>query len=379
MIFDPILKNIQKVWPEDRIEKSKERLLKIWNKKLPGDRIPFVFERVPDGNGVNIEILEAYGYSMDVNLYFNLCQLEKRAVLDDDYIPSLYAGYRQNMIPSGFGAEEIIKSNATQYWSEPFIRKPVDVYKLGEFSLNKKNSTIKLLLDNMKYFRKMTKGLLPLHLIDSQDAMANASTLVEVNDYFLALTTHPSEIHELHKICNNAIIKFVNAQIEISEGDYIPMNTFWFGWIPKGAGISLSIDLLAMISPKNVVEFVLPYLNEISNYYNGVLIHSCGRWSHNMEMIKRTQNLKGIDFGVTETGIGDAWRIFGSSITYALHNSYVAVAPYKVQTQEKYIESIATFIKENNIPSQVQIFMPPEYDLKQALELNKLALKHFSF
>ena len=31
MSFDSILKNIQKVWPEDRIEKSKERLLKIWN------------------------------------------------------------------------------------------------------------------------------------------------------------------------------------------------------------------------------------------------------------------------------------------------------------------------------------------------------------
>jgi hypothetical protein len=379
MSFDSMLENIKKAWPEERVEKSRERLLKIWNKKLPQDRIPFVFERIPDENGVNVEILEAYGYSMDVNLYFNLLQLEKRAILEDDYIPSLYAGYRQSMIPSAFGAEELIKANATQYWSEPIIKSPQDVFKLGEFFLERKDSTAKLLLENMKYFRKMTKGALPLHLVDSQDSMANASTLMDTNDYFIGLTTNPAEMHELHRLCNYAIKKFINAQIEICEGDYIPMNTFWFGWVPKGEGISLSIDLLAMVSPKNVEEFVLPYLNEISNYYNGVLIHSCGKWPQNMEVIKRTDKLRGIDFGVTETDPREALRIFGHSIIYNLHNSYVAVEPSKVQNQEKYIEGIAKFIKENNIPAQVQIFMPPGYDMKQALELNKLALEHFSF
>ncbi|MCL5072653.1 MAG: hypothetical protein M1308_17435 [Actinobacteria bacterium] len=379
MSFDLMLHNIEKVWPEDRIAKSKRRLLQVWNKKLPGDRIPFVFERIPDENGVNTEILEAYGYSMDVNLYFQLYQLEKRAMLDDDYIPSLYAGYRQSMIPSGFGAEETIKANATQYWSNPILKKPEDICKLEKFSSCRKNSTISLLFENMKYFRKMTKGLLPLHIVDPQDAMANASTLMDVNDYFVALYTHPEEIHYLHEICNRAIIEFVNGQIEIAEGDYIPMNTFWFAWIPKGEGIGLSIDLLSMVAPDNVEEFVLPYLNKISNYYNGVLLHSCGKWNHNMESIKKTEKLKGIDFGVTETRIEDAYKIFGSSICYALHNSYVAVHPLKVQNQEKYIENVAEFIKKNNLPAQVQIFMPLNYNLKQAMELNKLALKHFTF
>lgn len=374
-----MIENIKKAWPEERVDRSKKRLLKVWKKKLPGDRIPFVFERIPDENGVNVEILEAFGYSMDVNLYFNLCQLEKRAVFEDDYIPSLYPGYRQSMIPSGFGAEEAIKANATQYWCEPLIKKPEDVYKLKEFSVNRKYSTVRLLLENMKYFRKMMKGMLPLHLVDSQDSMANASTIMDTNAYFTGLYTNPGEMHELHRICNNAIKKFVDAQIEISEGDYVPMNTFWFGWIPKGEGISLSIDLLAMVSPGNVEEFVLPYLNEISEYYNGMIVHSCGRWQQNMGVIKKTAKLRGIDFGVTETDPNGAFGIFGNSVAYNFHNSYVAVPPFKLKSQEEYIKEIAGFIKEKNIPAQVQIFMPPGYNLKQALELNRLALKHFSF
>lgn len=379
MSFRYMVEKIKKVWSENRIEKSKERLITVWNRKLPKDRIPFVFERIPDENGVNIEILEAYGYSKDVNLYFQLYQLEKRALFNDDYIPSLYVGYRQNMIPSGFGADEIIKANGTQYWSVPIIKNPEDVYVLEEFSLNRKDSTIWLMLENMKYFRKMTENTLPIHIVDSQDSMANASTLMDVNDYLLALSTHSKEIHYLHEICNDAIIKFINAQIEITEGDYIPMNTFWFGWIPKGEGISVSIDILPMIGSNIVEEFVLPYLNRISNYYSGTMIHSCGKWDHNMEVIKKIEKLKGINFGVTETDIDKVFNIYKNSVSYALHNSYVAVKPLKIQSQEEYIEKIAKIIKEKNIPAQVQIFMPTNYNLEQALELNKLALKHFSF
>ncbi len=379
MGFDDLLKEVLLAWPQSRIEKSKERLLKIWDKKIPADRIPFVFERIPDENGVNLDILESFGYSVDVSLYFQLCQLKKRALFDDDYIPSLYAGYRQNMIPSGFGGQEIIKANATQYWPKPVLKKPEEVYDLPEFSLIDKNSTIFILLENMKFFRKETLGTLPLHIVDPQDAMANASTLLDINDYFAALYSNPDEIHFLHKLCNEAIKKFIDCQIEISEDDYVPINTFWFAWMPKAKGISLSIDVLAMVSPDTVEKFVLPYLNEISDYYGGVVVHSCGNWVHNLEMIKKTSNLVGIDFGVTETDVGSAIKVFGREVTYMLHNSYVAVNPLIVQSQEKYIEAIADAIKENNIAAQVQLFMPPGYSLSDALELNEIALKHFTF
>jgi hypothetical protein len=378
--FDDMLQRIKEAWPQERVELSKKRIRSVWNRKLPGDRIPFVFERIPDENGVNVEILESFGYSKDVNLYFQLYQLEKRAMLNDDYIPSLYAGYRQNMIPSGFGAAEIIKQNATQYWSKPLIKIIEDISQLPEFRIDRKDSTLSLLLENIKYFRQQTRGYLPIHLSDSQDAMANASTLMDVNDYFLAMYSNPSQVHALHKLCNNAIIQFIDAQIEAAQGDYIGMNTFWFNWIPPEEGLSLSIDLLAMVSPENVKEFVLPYLDVLAGRYKKILLHSCGNWTHNMDAVKRAKGLKGIDFGVTESSLEEAIEIFGkNSVMFALHNSYVAVYPLKVQSQEEYIKKIAVAIKKYNIPAVVQIFMPPEYTLRQAIKLNELALKSFTF
>jgi len=379
MFFNDLLSEIVSLWPQDRIERSKARLLKVWDKKMPGDRIPFVIERIPDENGVNIDILESFGYSADVSLYFQLCQLKKRSLFDDDYIPSLYDGYRHNIIPSGFGAVEEIKTNATQYWSKPLLKEPMNVYDLPEFSFTMKDSTIYRLLENMKFFRKETCGRLPLHLVDPQDAMANASTMMDLNDYFIALYSNPVEIHFLHRRCNDAIKKFVNVQMEITEGDYIPINTFWFSWMPQEKGISLSIDVLAMVNPSNVKDFITPYLDEISSYYGGIVVHSCGNWVHNLEAIKKTANLEGIDFGVTETDTAEAIKVFGKDVTYLFHNSFVAASPFSVQSQEKYIEAIADIIKENNIAAQVQIFMPNGYSTAEALELNKIAIKNFTF
>ncbi len=37
MVSNKTMESIKKNWPQDRIERSKERLLSVWNKKIPDD------------------------------------------------------------------------------------------------------------------------------------------------------------------------------------------------------------------------------------------------------------------------------------------------------------------------------------------------------
>lgn len=376
MNFEKMVNDIYTLYSQKRIERSMKRLTKVWNKEFPSDRIPFTFYRIPDSSNVNVDKLEAFGYSHEENLYYQLLQLKERAVLEDDFIPSLYPGYRQNMIPSAFGAPEEIEDN--QYWSIPIIKSPEDVYNLGEPDFLREGSTSRLLMENIRYFRKKTNGMLPIHTVDSQEAVANGSTLMDVNEYLMALYTNPEEMHFLNSKCTEAVIKFIDMQIEFTENNYIPMNTHPFGWIPKGEGVSLSLDLLALISPSQVEEFVIPYLNRISNHFNGVLVHSCGRWDFNLEAIKKTEKLRGINIGFTETDLETAFKVFGDSIEYALHNSFVSVPPLSVESQEDFIKKVSRIIKDNKIPAQVHIFTPADYTFEQVLDLNKLAIRYFS-
>lgn len=375
--FDKLINEIKTNFNEKRLNESRNRLEKVWKLEIPEDRIPFVFSKIPDGSGVNDDRLYETGYDFEQYLYYQLYQIQERAVLNDDYIPSFFPGLRQSAIPSAFGANE--EKQGEHFWSRPIIKKPQDVYKLEEPNFNKKGSPAWRILENIKYCRKMTRGNLPIHMSDMQGPMACASTLWDINDYLIAMYSSPDEVHHLHKTLTKAFIEFIDLQVEASEGDFIPIHAMPFAWMPKEKGISLSNDLLAMVTPKQLEEFSNPYDNQISSYYKGILVHSCGKFNHNLDVLKKVNNLRAVNFGTTETDINDIIKVFGNSILYVPHSTEVASPPLKIQSQEDFIKRISKIIKENNISSQVLILTPAKYSLNQVLELNKIALKEFKY
>ena len=58
---------------------------------------------------------------------------------------------------------------------------------------------------------------------------------------------------------------------------------------------------LAVLSPKLYREFALPYVNEVSEEFGGVFIHSCGNILHQLDNLAQVHNLRGLNFGVSET------------------------------------------------------------------------------
>ncbi len=377
MNFTKLVENIKKKFSEDRIIETKNRLKTVWRLEIPDDRVPFVFSKVPDDSGVNDERLNETSYNPEQLLYYQLYQLEKRSILTDDFIPSLFPGLRQAALPSSFGAVE--EKQGEHYWSRPIIKKPEDVYKLAEPNFHKKDSASWRILENIKYFRKMTKGGLPVHMCDMQGPMAAASTMWDVNDYLVAMYENPDEVHFLNNILMKAFIKFIDLQIEAAEGDFIPIHAMPFSWIPKERGVSLSNDLLAVVSPEQLEEFSNPYDNQISDYYKGILIHSCGSFKHNLNVLKKVKGLAAINFGSSETDINDIIITFKDSILYEPHLTEIAFPPLKVETQEDYIKRISKIIKENNLAAQVVVIIPSGYPLVQILELNNLALQEFAY
>jgi len=377
MNFDSLIESIKKKFNDERLNRSRKRLEKVWNFETPEDRIPFVLSKVPDGSGVNDDRLYESGYDLEEYLYYQLYQIQERAVLDDDYIPAFFPGLRQSAIPSAFGAVE--RKEGEHFWSKPIIKKPQDVYNLGDPDFNRKGSAPLRLLENIKYCRKMTKGNLPIHMSDMQGPMAAASTMWDVNDYLVAMYTNPEEVHYLHSVLTKAFIQFMDLQIEASEGDFIPIHALPFAWMPKEKGMSLSNDLLAVVGPKQLEEFSIPYDNQISNYYGGILIHSCGKFNQNLYALKKVKGLAAINFGATETDIGDIIEVFGGSILYIPHSAPVAAKPMSVEKQEDYIKRISKIIKDNNLPSQVLIMTPAEYSMEEVLKLSMSAIKEFSY
>jgi hypothetical protein len=82
-------------------------------------------------------------------------------------------------------------------------------------------------------------------------------------------------------------------------------------WIPDGFGISVSNDACVMISAGEHDEFCLPYLNQISDAFGGIYIHSCGNWLHQIPSFEKVRGLRGLEFGASETPFARVAEYFG--------------------------------------------------------------------
>jgi len=68
----------------------------------------------------------------------------------------------------------------------------------------------------------------------------------------------------------------------------------YFGRLHKGA-IAIRDDSCMNLSPSIYEEFVFPFDQELLSYFNGGLIHFCGRGDHFIRKMSETKHLYGID------------------------------------------------------------------------------------
>ena len=164
---------IKALFSEERIAESRARLEAVWNLEFPeacpeqgrGDRIPFVFSSFPFPSQFHGLLMDFAGYDAAVTLAYQLEGIKARAVLNDDYIPSLYPGCRQGTIPTAFGCEEFVRQG--QFYTKPIVRDIKDIYNLKKPDLAKKGFT-SVILERIRYFRNQTQGQLPIHICDMQ-------------------------------------------------------------------------------------------------------------------------------------------------------------------------------------------------------------------
>ncbi|HIQ04832.1 MAG TPA: hypothetical protein EYH31_03950, partial [Anaerolineae bacterium] len=128
-------------------------------------------------------------------------------------------------------------------------------------------------------------------------------------DFLVAMYTNPQEVHHLMEMVTELIIEFIKAQRTLVT-DFIPCH-YPPIYMPDGLGVAISDDALAVLSPGLYEEFGLPYVNRIAEAFNGVFIHSCGNFVHNLHNLTRVTKLRGLDFAAGETPFEAVAERFG--------------------------------------------------------------------
>ena len=201
----------------------------------------------------------------------------------DDFIARLQPQLGIGVFASAFGAE-------VSYWDDqlpmthPVIRPGESAGKVYDFTPPAVDAgQLGNILEYAAYFCKATGQKYPIAMTDLQGPLDTAYLIWNTNDFMIAMLEHPAEVHHLMRMVTDLIIQFTKEFMK--QVDWFLPAHYPPVYLPDGKGIAISEDVLALLSPRLYKEFSLPYLNELSEEFGGIIIHSCGNIEHQMDVL----------------------------------------------------------------------------------------------
>ena len=289
-----------------------ERLWHLDNDERPGFLIGYTGPDVVGGEPIQSALFSTEGAEtvkerlLDPDKYLaaQLREIEGQSRLPGDFVPALCPSLGVVAIPSAFGCELL--------WSErdfpavkPLIEdQPEKVFELEAPGV--KDGVLGRILEYARHFREATGGRFPIRLTDIQGPLDSAALIWGHNEFMLALHTHPEEVHHLLRMVTDLTRDFALAMAGEAGKGFVP--SLFQPWMPGNLGLSVSNDECVMISREMHDTFSVPYLNQLSEAFGGLYVHSCGNWLHQIPSLEKVHNLRGVEFGASETpfkGVAD--------------------------------------------------------------------------
>ncbi len=319
-----------------RIAESKAFLTRLWrleNDERPGFMIGYVGPRVKggvssenvlfvrDGEGTYRDRLLDPEKYLQTQVQVCLKMLANRG----DFVPVISPMIGIVAIPSAYGCP-------VQWWEDDLPAVRPAIHSLDEIGALQKPpltaGVMGMALDYTRHWLERTRGAFPIGPVDCQSPLDLAALVLGHNNYLQALYTHPAEIKRLLQSLTETQIEFITGQrrlVQQYNAEFTP--SYAYPWLPDGYGINIAHDENVMISADMHDEFALPYLNQISEAFNGIFIHSCGRFAHQLKSFAKVHLLRGLEFGASEAPYRPVMDAFNGkvvlSVRIGLHQDIV--------------------------------------------------------
>ncbi len=246
----------------------------------------------------------------------------------DDFVLHLQPQMGVGVFASAFGCEVEFPPDQMP-WSHPVIKAGEPAKRVYELEPpDVRSGLLGEILDYAEYFDRKAEGKYPIAVTDLQGPMDTAYLVWDSCEFMVAMYEHPKEVHHLMRLCTDLVIKFTK-EMRSKVREFVPAH-FPPVYIPDGMGIAISEDALAVLSSHLYEEFSLPYINELSEEFGGIIIHSCGNFEHQLDVLTKVHNLRAINFGVSETRFEAVWEKLGGKTAIIPHcTAEIIVAKFK--------------------------------------------------
>ena len=222
-----------------------------------------------------------------------LC-FEQLSSIEDDFVPYLLPWFGTGVLASALGAqvEFAPKADPAVNPRRFALQVPEDIRRL-RMPDPERDGLMPKVLSFIRHMRR--HSLLPVGITDCQGPLATATQLAGYDKLFFWMYDHPGLVHELMEKIAEALILWVRRQ-KVESGE--PLEEC-FGdqliYTGKHAGVWLSDDDAAMLSPALYREFVVPYNSKVLRAFGRGILHYCGNANHQIDNFLATEGLIGIN------------------------------------------------------------------------------------
>jgi hypothetical protein len=298
------------VGKSDRAMHAREFLHQMWlreNHRRPGFMFGFVGPNVKGGSPIRSALFtpEGIGTVRDrlrdprAFLRAQLEEVQGQLSLPGDVVPSVCPAFGVVGIPSAFGCEVV-------WWEDnlPAVKPLAAIHPdelMGATKPSVRDGELGRVLDFTEKFIVQTEGRVPIRLTDIQGPLDSAALIVGHTEFLALMMTDPDAAHHLLRTVTDLAIDLVKAQRDIVKRhgvEFVP--SMFQPWVPDGTGVSVSNDECVMISAAMHDTFSVPYINILSEEFGGVMVHSCGDWTHQFVSLDNVRELRGLEFGASE-------------------------------------------------------------------------------
>jgi len=280
-------------------EEKKERIEAVWRLEDTGE-VPFTVEIGPFHGAT-----KAYFDDAAAEVKWSEELHRNREGVYDYGLPNIKPNQGIGIIAAAFGCEYTVNDEADP-WIKAIIREEnaEDVHKL-EIPNAEKNPMFQKAWKRIDDLQKLSS--MPLRMVNVPSPLVTASMIWDYTSFIEALLIFPDEVHVLLDKVTEATIIYVKEQFRRIKNLY-SVGHESICPVPRFAGVRVSDDTAALLSPDLYREFGVKYNNRLSKEFGGIVVHSCGDTHHVAPAMMEIEGLKGLDFTIPQVNEWEALR-----------------------------------------------------------------------
>ena len=352
---------------EDRADKAEKTLTGAF---LCEKNMCAVVEVLGGGNEVTPQkIIEDVGFAFEtVYMPALSCQLE----VDADYVPDIDVFHGIILLATAFGCDVEFEANG---WPRalPLLKSIQDVDYLKKPDLTKSYWVCRY-FDQVRWLQDKTRHRIPIKKMDMQSPFTTATFLRPYADLLLDLIDFPDQVRKLLDIITEISIEFLQLQDEVFTCPASPGRNF--PCVRKNIGICIADDAaLIPLSPAMYEEFCLPTMLSIAENFEGIYLHCCGDYNHQVDNLMKIPSLRSLQM---HTGPGEidslpSWRkIRGQISLWSSTNEISLSDKYSGQMWDCYEEYVLPRLLEENRGGLVLLSPPASETVERQRNVNRL-------